>query len=113
MLNSKLCHSERSEESRGSVATRAADPSATPQDDKEKRKIKIAAIHGRMPEKELIRIMDDFDAKKIDILVATTIIENGLDFPNVNTLVVANATRLGLAQAYQIRGRIGRSHQQA
>ena len=45
--------------------------------------------------------------------MATTIIENGLDFPNVNTLIVANATRLGLAQAYQIRGRIGRSHQQA
>ncbi len=73
----------------------------------------IAAIHGRMPEKELIRVMDDFDAKKINVLVATTIIENGLDFPNVNTLIVANATRLGLAQAYQIRGRIGRSHQQA
>jgi transcription-repair coupling factor (superfamily II helicase) len=45
--------------------------------------------------------------------VATTIIENGLDFPNVNTLIVANAARLGLAQAYQIRGRIGRSHLQA
>lgn len=74
---------------------------------------KLAFIHGRLPEKELIRIMDDFDAKKIDVLVATTIIENGLDFPNVNTLIVANATRLGLAQAYQIRGRIGRSHQQA
>jgi len=150
----------------------------------------IAAIHGRLPEKELIRIMDEFEydeknqtspapvkgrARKaqwatglywgphgalrsplqvqggrtsstltknispsssltqktfshapltqrgvggvkkpsIDILVATTIIENGLDFPNVNTLIVANATRLGLSQAYQIRGRIGRSDQQA
>lgn len=73
----------------------------------------IAIIHGRMPEKQLIKIMDDFDAKKIHILVATTIIENGLDFPNVNTLIVANATRLGLAQAYQLRGRVGRSHQQA
>lgn len=50
---------------------------------------------------------------KIDILIATTIIENGLDFPNVNTLIVANATRLGLAQSYQIRGRIGRSDIQA
>jgi len=76
-------------------------------------KARIAFIHGRMPEKDLLRIMDDFDSKKINILVATTIIENGLDFPNVNTLIVANATRLGLAQAYQIRGRIGRSHQQA
>jgi len=74
---------------------------------------KIVAIHGRLPEKELIRIMDDFDAKKINILFATTIIENGLDFPNVNTLIVGNATKLGLAQAYQIRGRVGRSHQQA
>jgi len=73
----------------------------------------IAVIHGRMHEKQLIKIMDDFDAKKIHILVATTIIENGLDFPNVNTLIVANATRLGLAQAYQLRGRVGRSHQQA
>jgi len=73
----------------------------------------IAFIHGRMSEKELIKIMDDFDTKKIHVLVATTIIENGLDFPNVNTLIVANAVRLGLAQAYQLRGRIGRSNQQA
>jgi transcription-repair coupling factor (superfamily II helicase) len=73
----------------------------------------IAFIHGRLPEKELIKIMDDFNAKKIHVLVATTIIENGLDFPNVNTLIVANAVRLGLAQAYQLRGRIGRASQQA
>jgi len=57
--------------------------------------------------------MDEFGTGKINILVATTIIENGIDFPNVNTLIVANATKLGLAQAYQIRGRIGRSSQQA
>ncbi len=73
----------------------------------------IAFIHGHLPEKELIKIMDDFETKKIHVLVATTIIENGLDFPNVNTLIVANAVRLGLAQAYQLRGRIGRSNQQA
>jgi transcription-repair coupling factor (superfamily II helicase) len=77
------------------------------------RQAKIAAIHGRMKEKQLIKIMDDFGSGKINVLVATTIIENGLDFPNVNTLIVANAARLGLAQSYQIRGRIGRSHQQA
>ncbi len=76
-------------------------------------KIKIGVIHGRLPEKELIKIMDDFQNKKIDVLVATTIIENGLDVPNVNTLIVADAPRLGLAQAYQIRGRVGRSHVQA
>ena len=80
---------------------------------KGRRETVIAAIHGRMHEKNLIRIINNFRDKKIDILVATTIIENGLDFPNANTLIVANAARLGLAQAYQIRGRIGRSHIQA
>ena len=69
--------------------------------------------HGRMREKELIKIMKDFQEKKIDVLIATTIIENGLDFPNVNTLIVADSARLGLSQAYQIRGRIGRSYIQA
>jgi len=57
--------------------------------------------------------MTDFQEKRTDVLVATTIIENGLDLSNVNTLIVADSTRLGLSQAYQIRGRIGRSHQQA
>lgn len=74
---------------------------------------KMAILHGRLPEKEMIRVMEDFRQKKINILVATTIIETGLDFPDVNTLIVADATRLGLAQAYQIRGRIGRSPLQA
>lgn len=73
----------------------------------------ISIIHGRMKEKEIVRVMDDFQNKKINILVATTIIENGLDVPNVNTLIVADAPRLGLSQAYQIRGRVGRSHIQA
>lgn len=74
---------------------------------------KVATVHGRLPEKQLVKIMRDFRQKKIDVLVATTIIENGLDFANVNTLIVANAVRLGLAQTYQIRGRIGRSWRQA
>ena len=74
---------------------------------------KIGIAHGRLREKELVRVMADFQNKKIDVLAATTIIENGLDLPNVNTLIVADATRLGLAQSYQIRGRIGRSHIQA
>jgi len=69
--------------------------------------------HGRLKEKELIKVMTDFQNKKIDVLIATTIIENGLDLPNVNTLIVADASRLGLAETYQIRGRIGRSHIQA
>ena len=74
---------------------------------------RIGIAHGRLKEKELVRVMTDFQGKKIDVLVATTIIENGLDLPNVNTLIVDDATRLGLAEAYQIRGRIGRSHIQA
>lgn len=74
---------------------------------------KFVSIHGRMPETELVRVMRQFRRKEADALVATTIIENGLDNPNVNTLIVANAARLGLAQAYQIRGRVGRSHIQS
>ena len=76
-------------------------------------RVKIGIAHGRLKEKELVKVMEDFQRKKIDVLVATTIIENGLDLPNVNTLIVADSTRLGLAEAYQIRGRIGRSHIQA
>ena len=78
-----------------------------------KHPVKIGIAHGRLKEKELVKIMSDFQNKKVDVLVATTIIENGLDLPNVNTLIVADSTRLGLAEAYQIRGRIGRSHIQA
>ena len=74
---------------------------------------KIGIAHGRLKERELVKVMEDFQNKKIDVLAATTIIENGLDLPDVNTLIVADATRLGISQAYQIRGRIGRSHIQA
>jgi transcription-repair coupling factor (superfamily II helicase) len=73
----------------------------------------IGMIHGRMKEKELIRIMDAFRNKEINILLATTIIENGLDISSANTLIVDDATRLGLAQAHQLRGRIGRGTEQA
>jgi transcription-repair coupling factor (superfamily II helicase) len=75
--------------------------------------VKFGIAHGRLNEKELVRVMEDFQNKKIDVLVATTIIEAGLDLPKVNTLIVADSTRLGLSQAYQIRGRIGRSNVQA
>jgi len=75
--------------------------------------VKFGIAHGRLNEKELIKVMENFQNKKIDVLVATTIIEAGLDLPNVNTLIVADSTRLGLSQAYQIRGRIGRSNVQA
>lgn len=73
-------------------------------------KARIGMVHGRLHERELIRVMDDFKNRTYDVLVATTIIENGLDLPNVNTLLVEDATKLGLSQAYQIRGRVGRSH---
>ena len=74
---------------------------------------KYGIAHGRLKEKELVKVMNSFQNREIDVLIATTIIENGLDLPNVNTLIVADATRLGLAEAYQIRGRIGRSSVQA
>lgn len=76
-------------------------------------RITVGVIHGRMDEKNLIKELEKFRAGTTNVLVATTIIENGLDFSNVNTLVVENATRLGLAQAYQIRGRIGRGDRPA
>jgi len=75
-------------------------------------KAKIGFIHGRMPENKLIKIMEDFQNEKINVLIATTIIENGLDLPNVNTIIIEDATRLGLSQAHQIRGRVGRSHKE-
>ncbi|MEK7077394.1 MAG: helicase-related protein, partial [Patescibacteria group bacterium] len=74
---------------------------------------KIGIIHGRMDERELVRTMDRFREKEIDILLATTIIENGLDISSANTLIVDDATRLGLAQAHQLRGRIGRGRDEA
>jgi len=69
---------------------------------------KIAIAHGQMPEAELEEVMADFTQGKSDILVCTTIIESGLDMPNVNTLIVNQADRFGLTQLYQLRGRVGR-----
>ena len=74
---------------------------------------KVGYAHGQMSGKELEEIMMDFVQKKIDILVCTTILESGIDIPNANTIIVENADRLGLAQLYQIRGRVGRSDRQA
>jgi transcription-repair coupling factor (superfamily II helicase) len=68
----------------------------------------IAVAHGQMDEDELECIMSDFMAGKNQVLVTTTIIESGLDMPNVNTLIVDNADKLGLTQLYQLRGRVGR-----
>ena len=74
---------------------------------------RIAVAHGQLPARQLAAIMHDFDKGNIDILVCSTIIENGLDLPNVNTLIVEQANHFGLAQLYQLRGRIGRSDKQA
>jgi transcription-repair coupling factor (superfamily II helicase) len=74
---------------------------------------KIGVAHGQLNEKDLAKTMKDFDNQKIDVLVCSTIIENGLDLPNVNTLIVENAPQFGLSGLYQLRGRIGRSGKQA
>ncbi len=75
--------------------------------------VRIALAHGQMSAKELEHIMDAFLAKEYDVLLATTIVESGLDVRNANTLIVHNADRFGLAQLYQLRGRVGRSEKQA
>ncbi len=74
---------------------------------------RIIIAHGQMDEDELERVMLDFYDNQADILVCTTIIETGLDIPNVNTLIVYDADRFGLAQLYQLRGRVGRSNRLA
>ncbi len=74
---------------------------------------RVRVAHGQMPPHELETAMLDFANKQFDILVATTIIESGVDIPNANTLIIDDADRYGLAQLYQIRGRVGRSDVQA
>jgi transcription-repair coupling factor (superfamily II helicase) len=74
---------------------------------------RVAVGHGQMNEDELERVMVDFVANKYDVLLATTIIENGLDIPNANTIIVNRADRYGLSQLYQLRGRVGRSDRRA
>ncbi len=73
----------------------------------------IAVAHGQMSEKMLEEVMQEFIDGEVDILVSTTIVESGLDIPNVNTLIVSDADNFGLAQLYQLRGRVGRSKRQA
>jgi transcription-repair coupling factor (superfamily II helicase) len=75
--------------------------------------LKFAVGHGQMKEGELSQVMEDFLHEKYNVLICSMIIESGLDIPNVNTLLVDRADRFGLAQLYQLRGRIGRSHRQA
>ncbi|MBC7288415.1 MAG: transcription-repair coupling factor, partial [Armatimonadetes bacterium] len=74
---------------------------------------RVAVAHGQMPDEDLERVMLAFYAHEIDVLVCTTIVENGLDVPNANTIIVDDADRLGLAQLHQLRGRVGRADRQA
>ena len=74
---------------------------------------RIAVGHGQMDEKALEQVIVDFANHEYDVLLATTIIENGIDIPNANTMIIHDADRFGLAQLYQLRGRVGRSQRQA
>ena len=75
--------------------------------------VRLAVAHGRLSEEELEGVMLQFINREIDMLVCTTIIESGLDIPSANTILVNRADRFGLAQMYQLRGRVGRSTEQA
>ncbi|MDD5676133.1 MAG: transcription-repair coupling factor, partial [Chitinivibrionales bacterium] len=74
---------------------------------------RVAIAHGQMDERELAAVMKEFIAGRFDVLLSTVIIENGLDIPNVNTVIVIRADAMGLSQLYQLRGRVGRSAEQA
>ncbi|MFW0837570.1 MAG: DEAD/DEAH box helicase [Candidatus Komeilibacteria bacterium] len=76
-------------------------------------KLRYGIVHGQLPAAEIARVMHEFDQGNIDVLICSTIIANGLDLPNVNTLIVDGAQNFGLPQLYQIRGRIGRSDREA
>ena len=74
---------------------------------------RIGVAHGQMPERELERVMLDFQKQRTNVLLCTTIIESGIDIPNANTIIMDRADKLGLAQMHQLRGRVGRSHHRA
>lgn len=78
-----------------------------------KPEVRIAVAHGQMPGRNLEEVMVKFVNHEIDVLICTTIIESGLDIPNANTIIITRADRLGLAEIYQLRGRVGRSSEQA
>ncbi|BBE31314.1 transcription-repair-coupling factor [Tepiditoga spiralis] len=75
--------------------------------------LKVKYVHGRMKKSKFIDIINDFYSNKIDVLLATTIIENGIDVPNANTLIVDDSFRYGISQLYQIKGRVGRTNKRA
>jgi ATP-dependent DNA helicase RecG len=75
--------------------------------------LRIGLVHGRMKPKEKAAVMADFKAAELDLIVATTVIEVGVDVPNASLMIIENAERLGLAQLHQLRGRVGRGSQQS
>ena len=74
---------------------------------------RIGVAHGQMPEQDLSHMMQTFNNGEVDVLLCTSIIESGLDIPNANTLIVDRGDAFGLAQLYQLRGRVGRGAQRA
>lgn len=74
---------------------------------------RVRIAHGQMPEKQLEQVMLDFYHRRFNVLVCTTIIETGIDVPSANTIIINRADKFGLAQLYQLRGRVGRSHHRA
>ena len=75
--------------------------------------VRFVTAHGQMPPNDLSERINDFYEGKFDCLICTTIIENGIDMPNVNTIIIEHAQNFGLGQLYQLRGRVGRSDKQA
>ena len=80
---------------------------------KELKGVRVALLHGRMPAKERDKIMAAFAAREMDVLVATTVVEVGIDIPNATVMIILGAERFGLAQLHQLRGRVGRRGQRA
>jgi transcription-repair coupling factor (superfamily II helicase) len=74
---------------------------------------RVGIVHGQMPPTSIEKVMKDFIERKLDVLVATKIVESGLDVPNANTIIINRAQNFGLAELYQLRGRVGRSNEQA